>query len=248
MSTATTSDLVRRRIQLTHVSSLSMTVSRIWSFSLADNCVLRWTSGWRVTRGRYLWIPDCLWQTLIERTCPCTSILRHGMITNLLRPGLQLQRATWRTFRISLCTLATIPDLESTRNSCGYVLCRRIDFVQLFRLCSRSCRARIVFQSSGDTCLLWVAGSRHCCGGIINSTVGFRYSFLPRRDKTLPWAYGHTSAPSFPLSSSTEAPVTRAAGEKSWSADDFGVPRREAQLHLALPRRVLCVLEALGMD
>ncbi len=26
------------------------------------------------------------------------------------------------------------------------------------------------------------------------------------------------------------------------------VPRREAHLHLALPRRVLCVLEALGMD
>ena len=63
----------------------------------------------------------------------------------------------------------------------------------------------------------------------------------------MPWAYGHTSAPSLPLSSSTEAPVTRAAGEKSWSAEDFGVPRREAQLHLALPRRVLCVLEALGM-
>ena len=139
MSTATTSDLVRRMIQLTHVSSLSMTVSRIWSFSLADNCVLRWTSGWRVTRGRYLWVPDCLWQTLIERTCPCTSSLRHGMITNLLRPGLQLQRATWRRFRISLCTLATIPDLESTRSSCGYVLCRRIVFVQLFLLCSRSC-------------------------------------------------------------------------------------------------------------
>ena len=39
-STDMTSVTVRRMIQRTLVSSLSMTVSRIWSFPLADNCVL----------------------------------------------------------------------------------------------------------------------------------------------------------------------------------------------------------------
>jgi hypothetical protein len=49
---------------------------------------------------------------------------------------------------------------------------------------------------------------------------GLQYSLLPRRDQTLPWAYGHTPAPPLPSSSSTDAPVTRATGEKSWSAAD----------------------------
>ena len=51
------------------------------------------------------------------------------------------------------------------------------------------------------------------------AAAGLQYSFIPRRDQRLPWAYGHTS------SSSTDAPVTRAAGEKSWSAEDFARPK-----------------------
>ena len=38
---------------------------------------------------------------------------------------------------------------------------------------------------------------------------GLQYSsLLPRRDQTLPWAYGHTPAPPLPSSSNTDAPVT----------------------------------------
>ena len=45
---------------------------------------------------------------------------------------------------------------------------------------------------------------------------GLQYSLLPRRDQNLPWACGHTPAPPLPSSISTDAPVTRATGEKSW--------------------------------
>ena len=90
-----------------------------------------------------------------ERTCPCTSSLRHGMITNLLRPGLQLQRAT-------------IPDLfMHTSDDSGprvntqlmwlgslppNCFCTTVPIV--FLVVRGAEGARIVFQSSGDTCLL----------------------------------------------------------------------------------------------
>ena len=67
---------------------------------------------------------------------------------------------------------------------------------------------------------------------------GLLYSLLPSRDQTLPWAYGHTLAPLHPPSSSTDAPVTRATGEKSWSAAGFAHPSTHVVWDRAAKKKV----------